>query len=277
LQRLTGEKMAHFKSIALIAGDGRLPQEIARRLTFKGCPPVIYSFGEHGEDLSKFALELVKLSSLNLAFIVDDMQRKGVHEIIMAGLVPKTLMYHQKLHDEELDKLLRSLHSRDDHNLLANIVLALESKGFNVIGYKDIIPDWLASEGHFAGRLPTREELEDIKYGKKIAKVLLPLSFGQTLVVHKKAIVAVEAMEGTDAMLLRAGSLTRGGIVLKMMRPDQDERYDLPTVGVRTLQNMLDAGLKCLAVEVGRTVIIEPEDFKSFAADSGIAVLGVRH
>jgi len=97
------------------------------------------------------------------------------------------------------------------------------------------------------------------------------------LVVHKKAVVAVEAMEGTDAMLLRAGSLAKGGVVIKMMRPDQDERYDLPTVGVRTLQNMLNADLKCLAVEAGKTVIIKPDGFKLFASEFDISVLGVRH
>lgn len=266
-----------FKGVAIIAGDGRLPLEIARRLTTRGYPPIVYSFGEHEASLSKFALELIELSSLNLGFVIEDMRRRGVCEIIMAGVVPKTLMYHQGLHDEQLKKLLQSLESRDDHNLLGNIVLTLEKEGFKVIGYREIISDWLAPEGHFAGRLPTNGELEDVEYGKAIAKVLLPLSFGQTLVVHKKAVVAVEAMEGTDAMLLRAGSLAKGGVVIKMMRPDQDERYDLPTVGVRTLQNMLNAGLKCLAVEAGKTVIIKPDEFKRFASDFDISVLGVRH
>ena len=266
-----------FEGVAIIAGDGWLPLEIASRLTSWGYPPVVYSFGEHEGSLSKFALELIELSSLNLGFVIEDMRRRDICEIIMAGVVPKTLMYHHGLHDEQLKRLLWGLESRDDHNLLANIVLTLENEGFRVISYRDIISDWLAPFGHFAGRHPTNEELEDVEYGKAIARVLLPLSFGQTLVVHKKAVVAVEAMEGTDAMLLRAGSLTKGGVVIKMMRPDQDERYDLPTVGIKTLQNMLNAGLKCLAVEADKTVIIKPDEFKRFASDVDISVLGVRH
>lgn len=265
------------KTIALIAGDGQLPLEIARRLTCKGCPPVVYSFGEHAGRLSKYALELVRLSGLSLGFLFDDMRSRGIKDIIMAGVVPKTLMYHQGLQDSKLRQLLKKLHSRDDHNLLANIVSAFEASGFLVVGYRDLISDWLATEGHIAGRYATEEELDDVNYGRKVAKALLPLSFGQTLVVHKRAVVAVEAMEGTDAMLLRAGSLTRGGIVLKMMRPDQDERYDLPTVGIKTLQNMLNAGLKCLAIEADRTIIIEPDEFKRYAESFDIAVLGVRH
>ena len=96
------------KTIALIAGDGQLPLEIARRLTCKGCPPVVYSFGEHAGRLSKYALELVRLSGLSLGFLFDDMRSRGIKEIIMAGVVPKTLLYHQGLQDSKLRQLLKN-------------------------------------------------------------------------------------------------------------------------------------------------------------------------
>lgn len=122
------------------------------------------------------------------------------------------------------------------------------------MSYRDIIPDLLADSGQIAGRRPTRDEISDADYGFSICKTLVPL-FGQTVVVNKRSVVAVEAMEGTDATLLRAGSLCTGGTVVKMMRLDQDERYDIPTVGPSTLRNMAQAKLTCLVLHAGWTLI----------------------
>ena len=104
---------------------------------------------------------------------------------------------------------------------------------------------------------------------------MVPLSFGQTVIVNKRSVVAVEAMEGTDATLLRAGSLCKGGTVAKMMRLDQDERYDIPTVGPDTLRHMAQAKLSCLALHAGWTLILEPEEFRSIALKEDISVIGV--
>ena len=110
-----------------------------------------------------------------------------------------------------------------------------------------------------------------------ILRVLLPLSFGQALVTHEGAVVAVEAMEGTDEMIRRAGRILRngGGCVVKMMRRDQDERYDLPTIGTTTLEVMRESGIGCLAVEAGRTIVIEPETCATLASGYGVSVVGV--
>jgi hypothetical protein len=118
--------------------------------------------------------------------------------------------------------------------------------------------------------------MADIAYARDVAQTLLPLSFGQTLAVHGKAVVAVEAMEGTDQMIKRAGELVNGGILLKMMREDQDERYDLPTVGPSTIRGMASAGLSCLAVEAGKTIVLERDDLARLAREAGIAVWGLR-
>jgi DUF1009 family protein len=157
------------------------------------------------------------------------------------------------------------------------VVSYIEGAGIRVVPYADIIQDLLASEGQIAGREPTEREWDDLCYGRDLAGRVLHLSFGQTVVVCHRSVVAVEAMEGTDAALLRAGGLCKGGVVVKMMRIDQDMRYDLPTVGTKTLVTMARAGLKCLAVEADRTVILTPEHVRRVAADMGIAVVGVRH
>lgn len=264
-------------TVALFAGEGKLPLEIARRLTDRGFPPVVYTLGEAEGSLSRFALDLVPLPRLELGQALDDLRRRGLTKVMLAGVVPKTVMYKPALMDEGLKRVLQHIPVRDDHSLIGAVVDAIEAYGISVLSYRDLIIDLMAPSGLVAGREPTKEEAADIDYGREVASVVLPLSFGQTVVVSGRAVVAVEAMEGTDATLLRAGGLIRQGVVVKMMRVDQDERYDLPTVGPGTLRNMTRAGLRCLAVEAHRTIILGPEAFHRFAEAEGMAVVGVRH
>jgi len=261
--------------IALIAGEGTLPVVIASRLTNTGRPPVVYSIRENVGELSKYALDVVNLTKPDLGFTISDMKKRGVKRLIMAGTVSKTLVFKPSLFDFTTQKFLAGLIFRDDHSILGAIVDFLEKEGFEVLSYKDIVPDLLAKAGFIAGRPATKEELDDAEYGFSICKVLAPLSFGQTVIVNKRSVVAVEAMEGTDATLLRAGSLCKGGTVVKMMRLDQDERYDIPTVGPNTLRHMAQAKLNCLALHAGWTLIMEPEEFKSVAEKENIAVIGL--
>lgn len=261
--------------IALIAGEGMLPIVIASRLTEMGESPVIYSVRDSVGELSKYAFAVVNIAKPDLGFAINDMKKRGVGSIIMAGTVSKTLIFKPSLFDFTTQKFLASLIFRDDHSVLGAIVDFFEKQGFKVLSYRDIVPDLLASSGHIAGRRATREELDDAEYGFKICQVTTPLSFGQTVIVNKRSVVAVEAMEGTDATLLRAGSLCKGGTVAKMMRLDQDERYDIPTVGPRTLKHMAEARLNCLALHAGWTLIMDMEEFKAIAEQEKISVIGV--
>lgn len=261
--------------IALIAGDGNLPVVIASRLTDMGTPPVVYSVREKVGEISKYALEVVNIVKPDLGSTIKDMKKRGIKKIIMAGLISKTLAFKPSLFDLTTQKFLASLVFRDDHSLLGALVDFLEKSGFEVISYREIIPDLLAGSGIIAGRSPTAEEMTDAEYGFSICKALVPLSFGQTVVVNKCSVVAVEAMEGTDATLLRAGSLCSGGTVVKMMRLDQDQRYDIPTVGPNTLRNMAQAKLTCLALHSEWTLIMDPEEFRCVAEKEKIAVIGI--
>ncbi|MDO4987762.1 MAG: UDP-2,3-diacylglucosamine diphosphatase LpxI [Synergistes sp.] len=261
--------------IALIAGEGNLPVVIASRLTDNGNPPVVYSIRENIGELSKYALDVVNITKPDFGFTIKDMKKHDVRDVIMAGTVSKTLVFKPALFDLTTQRFLAGLLFRDDHSILGAIVDFLEKQGFRVVSYRDIIPDLLAKKGHIAGRVPSRDEVEDAEYGFSICKAVVPLSFGQTVVVKKRSVVAVEAMEGTDATLLRAGSLCSGGTVAKMMRLDQDERYDIPTVGPDTLIHMSHAHLSCLAIHAGWTLIMEPEKFKEIAERENISVIGV--
>ena len=261
--------------VALIAGEGALPVAIADKLTEKGVPPIVYSLRECIGDLSKYSLDIVHLKRPDFGFVIKDMKERDIKSIIMAGTVSKTLAFKPSLFDLTTQKFLASLILRDDHSLLGAIVDFFEKYGFEVLSYKELIPELITNLKHITKHKPTREERRDIEYGFSICRITVPLSFGQTIVVHKKSVVAVEAMEGTDAALFRAGALCKGGTVVKMMRLDQDVRYDIPTVGPKTIENMSKLKLTCLALHAGSTLIMEPEKFKADAEKANISVVGV--
>lgn len=264
-------------SIALIAGKGVLPIEIAKKLRELQPNTLILTLRNDTETLKPYASRLVHLSSPNLGRGVREIKAFGADSVIMAGFIPKSLIFTHclpLLFDRTTRSVLKNT-LRDDHSLLGSIVSAFEAEGINVIPYWQILPELLAVHGKLSSRLPDNSELQDIAYGQEILRVTLPLSFGQAVCVAGGAVIAVEAIEGTDNMILRAGELCGRGVVVKMMRKDQDMRYDLPTVGPRTLENMKKSGLTSLAVESGKTLILEPEEFFALADKYNIAVWGL--
>ena len=213
----------------------------------------------------------------NLGQGVREIKSFGADKVIMAGRIPKKVIYCLPLLFDRLTRSVLKEALHDDHSLLGAVVKVLESEGIEVIPYWQILPEFIASQGKLSERSPTGQELRDIDYGMKILRITLPCSFGQAVCVADGAVVAVEAMEGTDKMIIRAGELAGHGTAVKMMREDQDMRYDLPTVGTRTLENMKKAGLTCLAVEAGKTLILEPEKFFALADKYHIAVWGINN
>lgn len=262
-------------SIALIAGQGILPVEIAKKLQALQESTLILALRDDPEALKPYASKLVHLKAPALGRGLREMKAFGADSVIMAGRIPKRIIYCLPLLFDRMSRsvLRKSLH--DDHSLLGAIVSVIESENIKVIPYWQILPEFIASSGKLSSRSPTQQELSDTAYGQEILRVTLPCSFGQAVCVADGAVSAIEAMEGTDRMILRAGELAGHGVVVKMMRTDQDMRYDLPTVGPRTLENMKKAGLTCLAVEAGKTLILEPEEFFALAEKYSIAVWGI--
>jgi len=261
--------------IALLAGEGDLPVEIAGSGSMQKTLKVIYALGSSSNRFANPDHVIVDMDAPSLELLVRDMQARDINGLIMAGGVPKTLIFQKDKLDDFLVSMIEKLKSRDDHSLLGAIVTLIEQSGVKVLRYDDIIPELIAAEGCIAGREPGDSEKNDLDYGDSVARKLVPLSFGQTVVVNQLAVVAVEAMEGTDETIRRAGSLCSQGVVVKRMRSDQDVRYDLPTVGPETLRNMHEAGLTCLGIEAGRTIILGREEFGRLADQWRIAVWGL--
>ncbi len=261
---------------ALIAGEGVLPRAIAERLHDSDVELLILTLRDDVEDLKPYANKIIHMRMPKLGQVVRETKAFGASELIMAGRIPKKIMY--RLPFLLFDKLSRSVMRKsihDDHSLLGSIVEAFEGENIKVIPYWQILPEFIASKGKLSGRSPNRKEMNDVEYAREILRITLPCSFGQAVCVADGAVVAVEAMEGTDMMIKRAGSLSGHGVVVKMMKVNQDMRYDLPTVGEKTLEAMKESGLTCLAVESGKTLILEPEKFFELADKYDIAVWGI--
>ena len=264
-------------NIALFAGKGILPVEIAKKLNSLQPSTLIIALRDDPEVLRPYAGKLIHLKTPNLTRGLKEIKAFGANKLIMAGGISKKVIYFMPFFLDRLALKILRTSLRDDHSLLGSIVKVFEEENIKVVPYWQILPEFIAPSGQLSKRPPNDKELKDIEYAKKILKVTLPLSFGQSIVTASEAVVAIEAMEGTDMMIQRAGTLSKCGVLVKMMRTDQDMRYDLPTVGTKTLENMRGAGLTCLAVETGKTLIMEPEKFFELADKFNIAVIGVNH
>lgn len=265
-------------SIALVAGEGILPVEIARKLMSLQPSTLILALRDDPETLRPFAGDegkLIRMRTPSLGRGIREVKSFGADKVIMAGRIPKKVIYCLPLLFDRLTRSVLRRSLRDDHSLLGAVVKACEDENIQVIPYWQILPEFIASSGKLSSRSPTEKELSDIAYGREILRVTLPCSFGQAVCIADGAVVAVEAMEGTDKMIERSGEISGRGVVVKMMKATQDMRYDLPTVGTVTLDNMRKAGLTCLAVEAGKTLILEPEKFFELADKYNIAVWGV--
>lgn len=260
--------------LALVAGEGLLPVEILRRLVERGESPLVYGLRQDCSELELPGISVVQFKELNLVRIFASFALRRVKRLVLAGYVPKRNIYNDSM-DEETSSILRGLDDRNDHSLLGAVIERLERLGISVMRYDSIVPEMIAPEGRIGGPDPSAKDLRDVDYGRSVLGKLLPLSFGQSIVVSERSVVAVEAMEGTDKTILRAGSICPSGVVIKGLRADQDRRYDIPVVGLDTLKAMARSGLSCLALEAGNCLILGGESFSKAAQELGISVIGV--
>ena len=267
-----------MQKIAVVAGEGILPIEILRKLHVQNIKILVISLsGNKNIDLLRdYSDKIIILRTPALGRSIREIKSWGAEALIMAGRIPKKIifLFSSVICDSVTRRVIKqSLH--DDHSILASVVSEFEANNIKVIPYWHIIPEFLAPKGRLTSRSPSQKEFKDINYGREILEITLPCSFGQSIVISDGAVVALEAMEGTDEMIKRAGKLVRHGVLVKMMKKTQDERYDLPTTGTITLENMKNSGLTCLAVESGRTLILEPEKFFETAEKYNISVWGI--
>jgi DUF1009 family protein len=265
--------------LGLIAGGGRLPLEVAAGARRAGRPVVAIGFHGHTDAALEGGVESVCwLHPGQVDRAVDALLGAGAREAVMVGKLPKTVLFDrpERLElDASAAALIRSLPDWRDDSILGLVAEHLGSRGIELLGQLDFVPQLIVASGALGSVKPTASAEADIRFGWLIAKAIAGLDIGQTVVVKDGAVLAVEAIEGTDQTIRRAGTLAAEACVVKVAKPNQDPRFDLPTIGPDTAIALIDARVSTLAFEASQTVVLQREELVEIADRHGLALLGV--
>ncbi|WP_263350295.1 LpxI family protein [Acidicapsa acidisoli] len=285
-------EVKHGPKLGLIAGNGRFPFLLLDAARAEGCEVVVAAIKEETDleindrAASDPGLIVHWLSLGELSRLIETFQRAGVTRAVMAGQVKHKQIFSSIRPDWRLAKLLLNLRTRNTDVLLGAVAKVLGDEGIELISSTAFLEPLLAKEGVLTSRAPDEEERRNMEYGLSVATGLAGFDIGQTVVVAAQACVAVEAMEGTDAAIERAGALMqtleakastleRRLTVVKLPKPKQDMRFDVPVVGLRTLETMARAGASCLAIEAERTLLFDRDALLRRADEARIAIVAV--
>ena len=287
--------------LGLIAGNGRFPFLLLDAARAQGLAVVVAAIREEADpELDRRAAEDERitvhwLSLGELSRLIETFHKEGVEKAVMAGQVKHKQIFSSIRPDWRLAKLLMSLPIRSTDRLLGAVAKVLGDEGIELVSSTAFLEPLLAEEGVLTKRAPDENERKNIEYGLSVARAVAGFDIGQTVVVAAQACVAVEAMEGTDAAIERAGrlmmsleddaevsasredaasTLERRLTVVKVAKPNQDMRFDVPVIGMATVEAMVRSGASCLSVEAGRTLLFDREKLMERAGEAGIAIVG---
>lgn len=274
------------RPIGLLACAGRLPIAFAEKARASGVPVVCLGVaGMADPALKKLCHEFHWLRRLSLGFTVRTFRRGGVERWAMAGKFHKHKLYHPGrwfmfLPDWRMVRFyfFRKRRANNDDSLMLGLIDEFRAHGLDCVSPLDLVPELLVREGVLTRRKPTAAEEKDIAFGWGLAREMGRLDVGQSVMVRERAVLAVEAIEGTDRAIERAGELcSRSGfVVVKVAKPRQDRRFDVPTVGTQTIETMHRAGARVLAVEAGQTILLDEAETLALADRYGISITALR-
>ncbi|MCL4811628.1 MAG: UDP-2,3-diacylglucosamine diphosphatase LpxI [Vicinamibacteraceae bacterium] len=266
--------------VGLIAGNGRFPFLVLEAAREMGHDVTVVAVKEEAEpglaDVAREAGATFHWLSLGqLGKAIATFKSEGVRQAVMAGQVKHTKIFSGIVPDLTLMSVLLRLKAKNTDALIAAVADVMRDKGIELLDSTAFLEPLVARPGSLAARPPSDEERDDLDFGYRMADAIAGLDIGQTIVVKDRAVVAVEAMEGTDAAILRAGRLAGPGTrVVKVAKPNQDMRFDVPVVGVPTIEVMKTAGATAISIDAGRTLIVDGGRFLEAARDANIAVVG---
>ena len=265
--------------VGLIAGIGNLPVEFMRAAQHEGYEVVVISVVTDGApELQAEADAYYQISVFKSDTVIKTFLKEGVTDVTMLGKVTKEHLYKKitTIPDMRTIKLLNRLRNRKDDTIMLAIVDELEKEGLSVADQTKYMRSLMPPVGVMTTRKPTEIEQLDIEFGFALAKQMGALDIGQTVVVKEQAAMAIEAIEGTDECIKRGGALGReGAVVVKTAKPNQDVRFDVPAVGMKTLESMITGNCKVLAMEAKRTIFVEQEAVLQKANELGIVICAV--
>ena len=259
----------------LIAGNGRFPFLVLEGARSQGIEMAVIALKEEASpELEKIAKRLHWVSLGELSKAIELMQSEGVKQAVMAGQVKHNKIFSSIRPDWKLAKLLMSLSRKNADSLIGAVAKVLEEEGIHLVDSTIFLKPLLPEAGVLTRRAPNAQEAADMEYGLGIARHIAAKDIGQTVVVSDSACVAVEAMEGTDETIARAGRFANGRplVVVKVSKPRQDMRFDVPVVGLPTVESMKMAGATALAIDANRTLLFDREKLIAMANDAGIAI-----
>jgi len=265
------------KKIGLIAGYGEFPLELTRVLNHEGFEVhVVAAREETSPEIEQLAASVCWLHVGKIGGMIKAFQAAGVTQVMMAGKVQKLHLFRNFRPDFVAVKALLSLPDRRDDSIMLKITQLLSDAGITVLSQVTYAGEMIAQEGLLFGGKPSKIQMQDMHFGVSQASGIAPLDIGQTVVVQEGAVLAVEAIEGTDEAIKRGGSLGNGkAVVVKVAKPKQDLRFDVPAIGPDTLHTMHAAGCKALAVEAGCTLLIERSQLTALAKKYGLCIVGI--
>lgn len=267
-------------NLGLIAGNGRFPFLVLDAARGAGHHVTVIALKE--ETFPEIADAAARPPAADLHWIslgqlgkcISILEKAGVTQAVMAGQVKHTKLFDIRP-DLKLLGVLTRLKARNTDALIAGVADVLRDNGIELLDSTAFLAPLLARDGVMTRRLPTAEECADLEFGYRIADAIAGMDIGQTIAVKSAAVVAVEAMEGTDAVIARAGQLAGAGVrIVKVAKPNQDMRFDVPVIGVSTIEAMKAAGATVLSVDAGKTLMIDGDAILRAADEAGITIVG---
>ena len=260
----------------LIAGNGQFPFLVVEGARKAGASLSVVAINEETDKRIDSVAETVQWVNIGqLGKMIDFFKKNGVEKAVMAGQVKHVQIFSGAIPDMRMMKMLWNLPKRNTDSLIGGVADEMAKEGIELIDSTFFVQDHLAPVGVLTKREPSDIETENLGYGLHIASEIARLDLGQTIVVRAKACVAIEAMEGTDATIKRAGELANGKLtVVKVAKPNQDMRFDVPVIGTPTVEAMAAAGATCLSITAGKTLIFDRQDTLNLANSHKICIIG---
>lgn len=267
-----------MEKIGIIAGGGNFPALMAEAAKEAGLSVCMAAYIGHAEEgVENKASRSVRVHLGELIRLIDFFKENGVKRAAFAGSIDKTKMYGDLHLDERALAFIGSLSDTRDDAVMRGLSDELLKDGIEIVSSTLLLPELIAPAGCWTSRGPDEQEAADMEFAYPLAKKIGELDIGQTLCASKGSVLAVEGMDGTDATILRAGTLCQGSfVVVKVKKPVQDERFDLPAAGAGTIRTMMAAGATALVVEAGNSVVFDREEMLRLADENGICIVGRR-
>ena len=271
--------MSELTKVGILAGSGMMPVEIIKSCRARGIEVYVAGLLPWAEEATFADVPHTMARLGEVGKMMKFFQSHGVTELVLAGGIKRPAL-KELIPDFEAIKMLAkiALKKQSDDNLFRSVINEIEARGFHILGIEEVVPEMMFHEGIYGRVKPSSDDMDDIRRGIEIARALGAVDVGQAVVVQEGIVLAVEAVEGTDAMLSRASMLKKPGkapVMVKILKPGQDTRVDMPAIGIQTVEQLKKYGMGGIAVEAGGILVIEREAAIKIADEAGVFIIGM--